>query len=267
MKRERLKLSGIVMALTALAALTMTSCRKPDGEMLTVKRYEYQKTVKAVANRPQQMSIDMSVEFPTECAYSDNLENLQNFIMRTLFAEEIDSSLISIDTSVSKALKTRAEHLARTYVEDNSFAITDEYAEEQEMTLYFDAEYTLNAQVESVTDDDIMSYGVHTYNYYGGAHGLATSEYYAINLKTGETVTQAMLFDNLTETQLSELLLAALTEQSNMTREELEERGYDLSYVEGNDNFYLKGDSVYFYFNPYEIAPYSEGGITIALGR
>ena len=250
----------------ALAAVVLCGCGADKSELLTVKTFKYDKSVLASDNEKEKMQISMQIEYPTACAYSDMLDSLQRFVIDVVFNNEIGSEPLSLDISPKEAMKIRADRMCEVYKEDNSFLLSDDAEDKLEMSRFFDAEYDLSAAVCSLSGD-VMSYMVNTYSYYGGAHGMTTVYYYNIDLKTGEELTEKNIYPDVDSQALAELLQAALLDQTGLSRQELEERGYDFEALQPNENFYLSDDSVFYYFNAYEIAPYCEGGITIALPR
>ncbi|MES2587357.1 MAG: RsiV family protein [Bacteroidota bacterium] len=98
------------------------------------------------------------------------------------------------------------------------------------------------------------------YTYTGGAHGNGYQEYVHIDKTTGKSLSLADFVTNIEEfTKLSEKEFRKALEIKE--EENLEDLGFwfpeNKFYC--NDNFYFMGDSISFFFNSYEIAPYSMG--------
>lgn len=107
-----------------------------------------------------------------------------------------------------------------------------------------------------------------TLDYYeGGAHGITQLLTLNMDNKTGEMVTLSDVYGENFEQPLTERLLEALLEKTGAHNiSELHDRGYLYSmdmFVPAN--FIVGDDEVTFIYNPYEIAPYSEGRIELVI--
>ncbi|MBR1499214.1 MAG: DUF3298 domain-containing protein [Bacteroidaceae bacterium] len=143
----------------------------------------------------------------------------------------------------------------------------DPDAEYKDMYQYY---YKVDGRPTEQASDSILSYISTTDCYLGGAHGSYVIHYYNFDRKGGKLIDikdvvpadkKAQVLKAM-EQQLCKdwgaLNLADLQQKTGITM---------LGDLYLTNNFLLKGDSIEFLFNQYEIAPYAAGliGITIPL--
>jgi len=105
-----------------------------------------------------------------------------------------------------------------------------------------------------------LTFYILTYAYTGGAHGLETQEFYSIDLTKGRRITLDNIFKEGYQERLSELLTKKVHDiQGIPLSKNLSESGFFVDLIEPNNNFYLTGNGIGFFYNHYEIAPYSNG--------
>ena len=144
------------------------------------------------------------------------------------------------------------------------------YDPEAEFKDMYQYHYTVEGRPLEQASDSILSYRTSTDCYLGGAHGSYVIHYYNFDRKCGKLIgikdvvpagKEASVLKAM-EQQLCKdwgaLNLADLQQKTGITM---------LSDLYLTNNFLLKGDSIEFLFNQYEIAPYAAGliGITIPL--
>ena len=101
----------------------------------------------------------------------------------------------------------------------------------------------------------------------GGAHGIYMSTFLNLDLKTLSPIRLDDLFEGDYKEALTDLLWKQLMADNNVsTRQELEDMGYattgDLEPIE---NFYLDPTGITFYYNVYDITPYSMGPVKVTI--
>lgn len=116
-------------------------------------------------------------------------------------------------------------------------------------------------------DRQLLSLYIESYAFTGGAHGLGAQDFTVINLKTGKIVTAADLFIKDYEPSLASILTAKLKkiEKLQPTDKLSEKAEYFVDEIPPNSNFYITGNGIGFFYNHYEIAPYSHGFTDIFL--
>lgn len=116
-------------------------------------------------------------------------------------------------------------------------------------------------------DRDLLSFYTDSYAFTGGAHGLGAQEYTVIHMRTGKVITPGDLFREGYEPGLSSLLTSKLKSREKLLpSDKLSEKAeYFVDEIPPNTNFYVTGAGVGFFYNHYEIAPYSHGFTNIFL--
>ena len=125
-------------------------------------------------------------------------------------------------------------------------------------------EYTQTGKISKDSPEGIIAYTNRIETYTGGAHGGAYESLINFNKKTGLMITCDELFRNNKEAVAKLIKDQIVKDNDCKTAAELEEKRSIFSlgdvYVSDN-NFLLQKDGILFCFNPYEIAPWSEGFI------
>lgn len=110
--------------------------------------------------------------------------------------------------------------------------------------------------VESEVDSAILiSAAINEYG--GGAHGNYAINYYQVNKATGQPLVLADLYSQEEVDRMSTIMSVSIDPSISLLTET----------ITPNENFILRKDSITFIYNPYEIAPYSEGVIRLTLPR
>jgi len=107
----------------------------------------------------------------------------------------------------------------------------------------------------------ILTIACENYSYTGGAHGLNSIEYLHFDLNTGQQFDLDKLFDENGKFKLLKLVSGKCEEMKGEKNSEL----FEETIIESCNNFYFDDKNFYFVFNPYEIAPYSAGYISIQI--
>jgi len=148
--------------------------------------------------------------------------------------------------------------------------LAERYEPESEYKDMFQYHYFIKGNPVENALDSIMSYEVLTTCYLGGAHGSHVVQYFNFERTSGKLLT----IQDIVPAEKEMLVLMAMQDQLCKDYEvkditELQEQtGITmLGDLYLTNNFLLKGDSILFLFNQYDIAPYSAGLISITLAR
>jgi hypothetical protein len=112
-----------------------------------------------------------------------------------------------------------------------------------------------------------LVYRVYYDEYTGGAHGIYMTTFLNMDLQTLRPIRLDDLFmDDYKEPLTNMLWAQLLTKNGIKSRQEAEELGYTTTgTLEPTENFYLDETGITFYYNVYEITPYSMGPVSITL--
>jgi len=161
------------------------------------------------------------------------------------------------DSFQNKNIQDYADYLVKDY-----FKFINENEEDKEM-LSFQQNYEYQTVV-SVKNfiDDYLTLGLFDYSYTGGAHPNYYTKYFNfINKK--EIKFNDLFSDTIA---LKKKLIKSLRIQFDLNdKQTLEEQGFfiDKNNLPLNDNYYFENDTMYVVYNPYEIASYADGEITL----
>lgn len=166
--------------------------------------------------------------------------------------------------------------LATTFLSDQTESFLDlktELETDYESVIEEFPDYANSWTVEITSDilyqDSLfISVASTVYSYTGGAHPNSGQVYRSYDLRTGEPIG----LDDLLKEGYEKGLNEAAEIEFRMTKEippsqSLQDRGYSFENdrFELNKNFAIINKSLVFYFNPYEIAPYSLGPTELEL--
>lgn len=178
------------------------------------------------------------------------------------------SDIIEIDLNipvVSGQLESGIQSVINKRFEDEAMELKQsleaevrDYAADCEREGYPIRPYQLYTRYEQCSlNDQVLSLYVDYYQYTGGAHGITERRAYNIDLKTGELLPLAELFEPGYDYK-------AVIDQEIKRQIALEPEAYfegDMGFkgINKEQGYYLDGDSLVIYFNQYEIAPYAGG--------
>ncbi len=104
------------------------------------------------------------------------------------------------------------------------------------------------------------------YAYSGGSHGMTNTSYDVINLRDGSLIGYRDVFGEGAEDSLTLLLTRTLKSEYRIGEAvSLKKAGFFTDTVRPNRNIYVNGNGVGFVYNSYEIAPFSQGTISLFL--
>ena len=142
----------------------------------------------------------------------------------------------------------------------------DNHIDKDQLTAWYSYEQELKGSIETYKGM-LLSYRTYKNEYSGGPHGMYTTEFTNLNLSSLQPILLDELFVEEYQETLTELLWYQLALDNGVeTRDELEEMGYATTgELAPTENFYISEDGITFYYNVYEIAPYSMGPTQITL--
>lgn len=187
-------------------------------------------------------------------AATDSLATkINNEITRTVFHFDHLTPQMAVDSFVNHYLRRYHNDLAEYYAKDPEAA-------------WYNYTYDITSQLHA-NDPRYITYQLITDIYEGGAHGSHTLTYLNFDKADGHLLTLHELFNQDFESELTQLLIEALKNKLQVNSiEELQELGFLIvNDMYPSENFLLDGKNIRFYYNAYEIAPYSVGPTELIL--
>lgn len=120
-------------------------------------------------------------------------------------------------------------------------------------------EYTFNVQPDYYFNNFLI-FSENDYSYSGGAHGNYGVYYTTYDLKTGDSITLKSIFLPNSIQKISNIIVAETRVDS---LEFTDDYFFDRDSIQATDNFVLDKDKITFVYNPYEIACYAVGVVSI----
>lgn len=250
MKKE---LTLLFLVVTILSACKFT---KPKEDS-TVSSWKFDKlsTEKTVYidNDSLKPGMKLTFEMNYPSAYeNDTILNYVQHIFSQAFAGKEYASLSP------KVVFERIEGESLKQAVDYAHAIGDDY---DDFGDYFQTITT------SVSDSSHLLYYITAKNeisqYTGGAHGMYNQTYLNADTRTGDLIDEDRLFKQDTKQNLTKLIKELLPLQKNSSGDPVTLLEPD--NVSPNNNFYFSKIGVVYVFNPYEVAPYSDGIIQVEI--
>ena len=255
MKHSRFYIMPAIMA-----ALALSACGgKSSSPSLDFDRINVEKTV----------SIDNSKEAPQCHVVLDILQarNATNDAGR-LINEALVEKIFGME---QLSLQAAADSFANTYTRDyhkNMSPLYQEDKNDKAKRAWYEYRYTVSTETRD-GGNGITNYLIDIDYYEGGAHGIKQLLTMNFDNKTGRQVKLTDIFGaNYEETLTKQLLEALLDKTGDKNIEALHQHGYLYSMdMFIPENYIIDEDKVTFIYNPYEIAPYSEGCIELDIKR
>lgn len=188
----------------------------------------------------------------------DSIDQLINEqIVHEAFNYEHLDPKAAVDSFVDSYINKYRHDLLPYYSED---------AKKGEVGGWYNYQYELNGNsIEA--KDSVWGYQLELISYEGGAHGSHIITYMNFDKATGRRLTLADVFADGYEQPLSAILLGALQDKLGLNSlDEIHDNGF-LTWTDmyPSKNFLLTPTGIKFYYNAYEIAPYSAGPTELEL--
>lgn len=203
----------------------------------------------------QAMHIMSTLVYPTSFAVGVDFQNVKKTISRIVTQ---DSSFIgtpkeAFENSINSLISDALSYGKEWEMEDNPYIEFSSFEEQtttitQPVSRYWLTVYT------------------HQYSYLGGAHGSTYVKYDNIDTQTGNIIKEQELFKHDYKNILAGLIQEKVKyRNSSKNKDEYIALLIEINEIEPNGNFYLNKDSIVYVYNQYEIAPYVQGIVEIAI--
>ena len=248
----------ILLIITVFSVIFLFSCKKQTVQV-TENNYEIRQFLNPDTTLGA-INISIETEIPTYFKSDIVLDSIRKTIIKTLYGDNY------ISVATDSLAKKYADELVNEYISNNEPLIKEI---KNKVDFRFDNEFALQG-FSLLSDKKLFSYGISRYIYMGGIHSLNTRTFFNFDLKTGKVLTEADIFKDSTDAELSELIKLRIIEQSkeDSTLEvitNLEDTEYWVDAIKPNGNFYITENSINYVFNPYEIAPFALGETEVVL--
>ena len=208
--------------------------------------------------------ISIKFDVPSQANDADLKHAVEQFI--TLLPKD-GAYENSSNGSVDQMINDYVRSYIMQYLSEGPDAI-DSYGEDMEAAAtWMSYEEDVEGKV-MYNDKGVLSYQFHIYSYTGGAHGFTKTYNGVLDLANNSLVTSTHLFKDDKHEEVNNLLRKQLAMDNGCESvEELIEKGqfFAPNEIEITDNFYVSNEGITWIFDPYDIAPFNMGEISISL--
>ena len=226
----------------AAVVLLMTGCQ------LKTTTYADDQAIPLEEGQTDSLIMSVSLEYPVKGASEEVIDKISHSILTTAFDLEEEPGTV-IET-------------ARRYEDNLKDGYFNEYEDVKEIGVrswedrvngYFSGKY-----------GQFVSYMVEYYGFRGGAHGIATMTPVVFNSKTGDLVPEEEFFVEGYRNPVAGLTRNPLLDALEGDEEALATI-FEPDLVGPNGNYEVTKDGVTWYYQPYDIAPYDLGVISVTV--
>ena len=226
----------------AAVVLLMTGCQ------LKTTTYADDQAIPLEEGQTDSLIMSVSLEYPVKGASEEVIDKISHSILTTAFDLEEEPGTV-IET-------------ARRYEDNLKDGYFNEYEDVKEIGVrswedrvngYFSGKY-----------GPFVSYMVEYYGFRGGAHGIATLTPVVFNSKTGDLVPEEEFFVEGYRNPVAGLIRNHLLDALEGDEEALATI-FEPDLVGPNGNYEVTKDGVTWYYQPYDIAPYDLGVISVTV--
>jgi hypothetical protein len=245
------------LLLVAAALFALTSCTKE----IKTETLKLDEEIPLHEGSENALSINLDIDFPTAGFQKEALEEIR----RTIRTHTLGDGYADFTGSLQELAQTWRNAVADDYITTNTAMLEEmEMTEEDAPFLNWGYEYRGGF---GDPYKQYVNYFIDQYEYLGGAHGMSVNVPLVFDTKTGQRVEWQELAPGVSETRMAELLLKhRMDDLKDMVDEEEgidEEDIFFSETIEPSPWFSIDKEGITFYYQPYDLAPYVFGVITV----
>lgn len=255
------------LVFTLLASTFFFSCRKDKQKQYGNMSYDSVQVDKTayLVDDPNSPNCSLTINFTYPTEAEDTV--LRNIVNETLISQCFGNEYagltpeVAVDSFKNVYIREYRKDLLPLYEEEFKNAKGD-----RNVAGWYSYYLTVEARpIESNPDYLVYKHFINEFR--GGAHGTYATFFLNFDLKTRKLIKLNDIFQPGYEKPLTDLLLNHLMQKTGTASiEELQEKAYLLiTEMYPSDNFYMSKNGIVFYYNIYEIAPYSSGTTELTL--
>lgn len=244
---------------SALILVALSSCKKTQPSSDTTIQHDWKfdsslvDKIVHIDNDSTKEGMKLHLEFSYPSSYSNDtiLNYVQNIFVHAYAGDSINLKPKDAFNKIEKECTQQALEYGDEARDDSP-----------DFSSYF------QSIVTSISDSsDIQNYmtaKTQIEQYTGGAHGMHNTQYFNIDTRTGDYISEDVLFEPMSKSVLQTIIKDLLIEKTKVTD------GSAITLlepdaIEPNGNFYFSKNGIVYVFNTYEVAPYSDGLIEITI--
>ena len=241
----------------AAALFALTACTKE----IKTETLRLEEDIPLHEGSENHLDLNLDIDFPVSGFSKEALEEVRKAIRVHTRGE----NYTEFTGSLAELGKAWRDALAEDYIDSNTAMLEEmEMAEEDAPFLNWGYEYRGGF---GNPYKQYVNYFIDQYEYLGGAHGMNVNVPLVFDTKTGQRVEWQELAPGVSEARMSELLLQhRMDDLKDMIGDEESIDESDIFFsesVEPSPWFSVDKEGLTFYYQPYDLAPYAFGIITI----
>ena len=192
--------------------------------------------------------LSVSIEYPVKGAGDEVIGKIEDGILNTAF--DMEEILGTVEETATRYEDNLKDEYFNEYEDTEAVGVR---SWEDRINGYFSGRYK-----------QFLSYMVEYYGFRGGAHGINTMTSVVFDRKTGNTVPEEAFFTDGYKNPVAALIQAHLPEALEGDEEALKDI-FEPDLIGPNGNYEVTQDGVTWYYQPYDIAPYYLGVISVTV--
>lgn len=263
MKKQYVSLLGIILTTSSFLFSCGDKMNKNTGA-LEFDSIQVNETVHLFGDTAKPAcNLTINFAYPVKSSDEKLKDSLTSFFISACFGEGYigEKPATVVKDFTANYVKEYRQDLEPMYLEDEK---------NQEDSESIGAWYSYYKGIEGHVqqyEKNLLIYRVDYNEYTGGAHGIYMTTYLNMDLLQLRPIRLDDIFIEESKDELTDLLWKQLMDDHGAkTREELEDMGYgSTGEIAPTENFYLEKDGITFFYNVYEITPYSMGTVQVKL--
>jgi hypothetical protein len=218
---------------------------------------------------PLDSNIREEIERPMTESYNLSKTIKQNEDVLAIF--NISSQTIQKDTMGMKIINLEVNEWLRSnfYLNENDFKVKEmdtlikhyeDFLKAESEVIGFATNWEIQASADvAYSKNGLMTYELAVYSYTGGAHGNSNISFRNYDIISGKRLGLNDIFNDTIQLQ------KIMNEQFNSTMSEEIKSEISVDEIPLTNNICFDNDTLEFYFNAYEIGPYSMGPVSLKI--
>lgn len=242
-----------VFVILAAALVALTACNKE----LKTETLKVDEKVKLSENSRFSLGLVLDIDFPVSGFSDEAIANMRRAIRTKLLGE----AYAGYEGSLDELARDFTRQQAAEYISSNEEMLKEMQADEDEFNnLNWNVE-TSGAFAERYKN--WINYFYDDFLYLGGAHGINTHVPLVFDVNTGELASYRDFTGTVSEERLKELLDKHKFDNLDLDEDIDRNDVFYVEEIEPSAFFSVDGKGITFYYQPYELAAYVFGTITI----
>ncbi|MEG1615447.1 MAG: DUF3298 domain-containing protein [Bacteroidales bacterium] len=259
-KVDGLRISTLLLLLCILGACsTKTTIKEND---LSFSDYQID-TVSHLFNDTTKPAchFELNMNYPSVAQNEEQLTKIQKLFVTDYFGEKYESK-----SPVEAANAYMKEYLENYRQLEEDYATFSKDEEGVISTAWMNYQESSNSKI-LYNRDHFLSYAITLYTYTGGAHGMQSQMNHVIDLNNVYPLSLSDIFNENNLNNIATLIIKQIAKDRGYENPaQLNEDGFfSIEEVQPTDNFLIDESGMTWVYNPYEIAVYAAGPITVSV--